>query len=294
MDSLITVFGGTGFLGRHIVRVLAERGHRVRIAARHPERHRFGPLEPQLQRQALDIRDRHAVTQALEDTQGTVNAVSLYVEKRGSARFEGIHVKAAVTLAQAARERRIKLVHISGIGVNLNSPSTYVQARTLGEIEVRETDPGAVVLRPSALFGEGDGLLGTLDRLTRLRIVPLFGRGTVRLQPTHVEDVALAVAESLEKPTVTGVFELGGADVCHYRDLVAAVAKAHNRQCFLVPVPFSVWGALARVLSILPNPPLTVHQLALLSHDNVTAHDLPGYLDLALNPRGVLKALESR
>lgn len=294
MDTLITVFGGTGFLGRRIVQVLARRGYRVRIAARHPEKLHFGTLETRLQRQAMDVRDERAVAQALEGAEAAVNAVSLYTEKRGSDGFREIHVKAAVALAQAANERHLKLVHLSGIGVNRNSPSTYVQARALGDIEVRETDPGAVVLRPSALFGDGDGLLGTLERLTRLPVVPLFGRGTVRLQPTHVDDVALAVAESIEKPTLNGVFELGGGDLCHYRQLVEAMARARRRHCYLMPVPMPLWYLLAKVLSLLPEPPLTVHQLALLSHDNVAAPDLPGYPDLALTPRGILQAMRKQ
>lgn len=282
--SLATVFGGTGFLGRRIVRHLADGGWRVRVAARRPEVP-AGADPDRVEVRVADIRDEEEVAAALEGAEAAVNAVSLYVETAGLS-FQAIHVEGAERLARSAAAAGVtRLVHISGIGSDPGSPSAYVAARGEGERRVREAFPGATVLRPSVLFGPGDAFLSALDGITRLPVVPLFGSGGTRLQPVFVADVAAAVVRALARPETAGeVFELGGGEVVTYREALEKVLAYRHRWRPLIPVPFAVWRALAAALSVLPNPPLTRDQLALLAADNVADPAVPGLAELDLEP----------
>ena len=195
------MLGGTGFLGRRVVRHLLDRGFRVRAAARHPERvpPLFGPNEMGAEAVGADVHDEASVVEALADAYGAVNTVSLYVERGGHETFRAVHVEAAARIARLAREVGVGcLIHVSGIGADPASPSNYIRARGEGEIAVREAFPGATLVRPSVMFGPDDSFLATLARLLRtLPVYPLFGRGRTRLQPVHVEDVGEAIARIL-------------------------------------------------------------------------------------------------
>lgn len=293
---MVTVFGGTGFLGREIVSQLLQAGVRVRVAARHPERAVFEESEQKPDLMTVDIRDENAVRQAVAGATGVVNAVSLYVEKHGLS-FEDIHVVAARRIARCAQEAGVgTLVHISGIGVDEHSASAYIRARTQGEQAVREIFEGAIVLRPSVLFGPGDSFLTTLASLARLPIIPLFGRGQTRLQPVHVADVASAAAQFLTRPPEPGlhqaeVFELGGVGIYTYRDLLELVLAHLGKRRPLLPVPFAGWRALAAVASALPNPPLTSDQVALMEQDNVVRSDAAGFAQLGIKPADIAATL---
>lgn len=287
----VTVFGGTGFVGRRIVATLLAADFEVRIAARRPGGWApDGEWGAQLQAMAVDVRSDASVEAALAGADAVVNAVSLYVERR-DARFHGVHVEAAGRMAGLARERGIeRYVHLSGLGVDPCSPSPYVRARAAGEAAVVAACPEAVILRPGAVVAAGEGLLATLDALTRLPVVPLFGRGAVRLQPVVVTDVAAAVSAVLGQPA-RGIFELGGADVLSYRQLIEAILACRGRRRLLLPVPMPVWHLLALAASPLPSPPLTRDQLLLLDRDNVVAEAVRGFQDLGIEPRGVLGLL---
>src|ERR1700694_5071788 len=195
-DRTVTVFGGTGFLGRRIVRHLRSRGFPVRITSRHPDRgHRlFGPDNPQLQSVGANIHDERSVADALAGAYGMVNAVSLYVE-HGQQTFHSVHVKAAQRVA--AQEHRAgveRFVHVSGIGADAASQSLYVRKRGEGELAVRAAFADALLIRPAVMFGPDDAFLTTiLKLLRRLPIYPMFGRGLTGLQPAYVEDVAEAI-----------------------------------------------------------------------------------------------------
>ena len=196
-DRTVTVFGGTGFLGRRIVRYLRSCGFPVRIASRHPDRgHRlFGPDDPQLQSVEANILDERSVAEALAGTYGVVNAVSLYLE-HGPETFHSVHVEAAQRVAvQADRAGVERFVHVSGIGADAGSPSRYIRKRGEGEFAVRAAFADALFVRPAVMFGPDDAFLTTILKLLRqLPIYPMFGRGRTRLQPAYVEDVAEAVA----------------------------------------------------------------------------------------------------
>lgn len=292
VERLITVFGGTGFLGRAILRRLVEAGARVRVAARRPASLPDDLSGDRVEQLAADIRDPDAVARAVQDADGVVNAVSLYAERAGNT-FQDIHVEGAENLARGARDAGVeRLVHVSGIGVDEDSPSAYVRARARGERCVREIFPEAVVLRPSVLFGPGDAFLAALKSVTLAPVIPLFGRGDTRLQPVFVDDVARAVERSLEDPGAPGrIFELGGAQVLTYREVVEAVLAHLGRRRVLVPVPFSAWRMLAGAVSVLPGPPLTRDQVILMQSDNRVSGELPTFADLGHEPAGFRPAL---
>src|SRR6202023_2814769 len=192
-DRSVTVFGGTGFLGRRIVRHLRSRGFPVRIASRHPDRgHRqFDPGDPQLQSVEANIQDERSVADALAGAYGVVNAVSLYLE-RGQETFHSVHVESAQRVAaQALRAGAERLFRVSGIGADARSPSLYLRKRGEGELAVRAAFADALFVRPAVMFGPDDAFLTTILRLLRqLPIYPMFGRGLTRLRPAYVEEVA--------------------------------------------------------------------------------------------------------
>lgn len=291
-DAPTVVFGGTGFLGATLVRELVEAGRPVRLVARHPVMPDWAEASDPLELVAADIRHDAEVAAALEGAGAVVNAVSLYVPTRRLS-FEAIHVEGAGRLARLAREAGLtRLIQISGIGADRASPSAYVRARARGEAAVLEALPKAIIVRPSVLFGPHDAFLATLARLTRLPVIPLFGRGETRLQPVHVVDVARALAHLATGPAPRRrLFELGGGDVLRYRDILELVMAQLHRERPLVPVPFPLWRVLAVLLSPLPSPPLTRDQVILMAHDNRVGEDVGTFADLGLAPRSLREGL---
>ena len=201
-DRVVTVFGGTGFLGRRIVRHLRLQGFSVRVASRHPDHGQalFPPDDLQLRSIKADVHDERSVADALADAYGAVNAVSLYIEQ-GQETFHSVHVESAQRVAVQAQRAGIKrLIHVSGIGADPRSPSLYIQKRGEGELAVREAFTDAILIRPAVMFGPDDAFLTTiLKLLDRLPIYPMFGNGQMRLQPVYVEDVGKAIAKILQK-----------------------------------------------------------------------------------------------
>jgi len=284
-----TVFGGTGFLGRAVVKRLKAEGARVRVAARHPD---AGVRPAGVEAVAADLRDADSVARALADTDWVVNAVGLYIESRDET-FQAIHVEGARAVAEAAAHGTAEaLVHISGIGADLASESSYVRARAAGEIAVREAFPEAAILRPSVLFGPEDSFFNSLARIARLvPAFPLFGDGRTRLQPAYVEDVAAAVARALSQAEARGrTYELGGKTYS-YRALIELLLRQIGIKRLLLPLPIPVWQATAGLLRPLPGAPITEHQIALMRQDNVADPELPGFAELGLEPASVEEAL---
>jgi len=288
---VVTVFGGTGFLGRRVVEHLREHGFFVRIVSRHRNRSRelFGPDGSQFQSLEADIHDPKAIAEALAGAHGVVNAVSLYVERQGET-FHSVHVEAARRLAARAQQDRVeRLVQVSGIGADAASPSLYIRKRGEGELSVRAAFPNAVVVRPAVMFGPNDAFLAPILALLRkLPVFPMFGRGLTRLQPAHVGDVAEAIAKALEQPEMRAVtFECGGPRIYSYEELLRAIAREAGLEARLVPMPFAAWRALAVMAEMLPNPPVTRNQVELMQVDNVASPDMPGFAELGISPRPV-------
>jgi uncharacterized protein YbjT (DUF2867 family) len=292
----VTVFGGTGFLGRRIVRHLRSRGFPVRIASRHPDQgHRlFGPDDPQLQSVGANIHDEQSVVEALTGAYGVVNAVSLYVE-HGQETFHSVHVESAQRVAaQAHRAGVDRLIHISGIGADAASQSRYIRKRGEGELAVRAAFVGALFIRPAVMFGPDDAFLTTILKFLRqLPVYPMFGRGRTRLQPAYVEDVAEAVARVIGRAeTHPTIFEFGGPRVYSYEQFLRAVAHQAGLAPILLPIPFAVWHALAWASEILPGPPLTRNQVDLMKIDTVSSPEMPGFVELEISPHSVEAILQ--
>jgi len=289
--STIVVFGGGGFLGRRLVDRLTAEGMTVRVAVRHPDHARFD-LRSMVDRVTVipaDVCDRASVAAALAGADAAVNAVSTYVEK-GGVTFQAVHVRGAENVAREAAAAGVaRLVLVSGIGADLDSRSPYIRARGSGELVVRQAFPGATIVRPGAMFGPGDALFGTLADLARLLpIPPLIGGGYTRLQPVFVEDVAEAIASILGDPgTVGRTYELAGPRVYTLRELVSMTLYLMGKWRLLIPVPFAVAEAQARLFELLPNPPLTTGQVDLLKADNVASGSLPGFQELKIHPKPV-------
>lgn len=285
-EHTVIVFGGTGFLGRRVVRHLRRRGFYVRIASRHPDRANglFVLDDPHIRSVEANIHDERSVAVALAGAYGVVNAVSLYVE-HGRETFHSVHVESAQRVAAQARLAGVKrFVHVSGIGSNAASPSLYIRKRGEGERAVRAAFADATVMRPAVMFGPDDAFLTTiLKLLSRLPIYPMFGRGLTKLQPAYVDDVAEAVVRMLQGPDVRATtFEFGGPRVYSYEELLKAIAHEAGLKARLLPIPFAAWQALAWFAEILPQPPITRNQVELMQVDSVASSEMPGFKELAI------------
>jgi len=293
VGQFVTVFGGTGFLGRRVVRHLRDKGFSIRVASRHP-RSPSGN-DPQIQPMAADIRERQSIATAVEGTFGVVNAVSLYVE-RGARTFQSVHVVAAEQLAEEARKAGVEwFIQVSGIGADAASPSPYIRARGQGEQAVRAAFANAGVVRPAVMFGPDDAFLNTLVQLLRrLPVYPMFGRGRTRMQPADVEDVGETIATLMQRTAAEAItVECGGPRVYTYEELLRTIARAANVNRLLVPMPFAAWHALARLTEVLPGAPVTRNQVELMEIDTVASADVPGFADFGISPRAMEEVLQS-
>src|SRR6516164_2593966 len=272
-----TVFGGTGFLGRRVVRRLREAGFAVRFAARHPERGRslFADGEPGIASIRADINEESAVAAAIAGSYAVVNAVSLYVE-RGKDTFRSVHVEAAARVARSAAEAGVpRLVHVSGIGADAGSPSAYIRSRGEGEAAVLRAFAAATLIRPAVMFGPDDAFVAPLlSMLRRLPAFPLFGTGGTRLQPVYVEDIGEAVARIMRLPATERVYELAGPQVYDYRSLLLLLGKSLGRERLL-----------------LRDPPITRSQVELMECDNIASPGVPGFANLGMTPRSLEEIL---
>ncbi len=282
---IVTVFGGSGFVGRHVVRARARDGWRVRVATRRPDlAFHLQPLGKVGQVQAVqaNVRVPASVAAALRGADAVVNLVGVLTES-GRQRFDAVHAFGARAIARAAREAGIAaVVHVSAIGADKASPSAYARSKAEGEAAVVEATPSAVVLRPSIVFGPEDQFFNRFATIARLSpVLPLFGGGATRFQPVFVGDVADAVALALAgKATPGATYELGGPETPTFRDLMQFIVDAIGRKRLLVPVPFAVarWAAfgteIADTASLGLFPPtmlFTRDQVELLRHDNVVS-----------------------
>ena len=289
--SCVTVFGGTGFLGRRVVHHLRKSGVTVHVASRHP-----GQTDGDDVKQiAANAHNERSVEAAIVGADGVVNAISLYVE-HGRETFHSVHVEAATRIAAVARRVGVKrLVHISGIGADVASPSPYVRSRGEGEVAVQAAFPGAVIVRPAVLFAPDDGFLTTILRLLRvLPAYPIFGDGRTRLQPAYADDVATAITQVLRQSRKPyPIYELAGPRVYSYEELVRTIARSEGLRPVLIRTPFAFWGAVAGLAEILPRPPLTRNQVELMQIDSTASENSPGFRELGISPRSLEEELEA-
>ena len=273
--KLVTVFGGSGFLGRHVVRALAKRGHRVRVACRRPDlAFHLQPLGGvgQIMAVQANLRNRPSVDRAIEGADHVINLVGIPFES-GKQRFGALQDFGARAVAEAARAAKLPLTHVSAIGADTDSPSAYARSKAAGEKAVRETVKDAVIFRPSVVFGPEDQFFNRFALLAQLSwVLPLIGGGETRLQPAYVGDVALAIALLVGGHVAGGkTYELGGPEVMTLRQCFEEVLRVTDRKRLLVPVPFWAARIQGAILGLLPNPLLTTDQVRLLVADNVVS-----------------------
>jgi uncharacterized protein YbjT (DUF2867 family) len=289
--SCVTVFGGTGLVGRRITRHLRESGTTVRVVSRHGRRAEDDGIELI----AADAHDERSVAAAIDAADGVVNAISLYVEQ-GSDTFHTVHVELAARIANAARRAGIRrFVHISGIGAAAASHSPYIRSRGEGEAAVQAAFPGATIVRPAVMFAPDDAFLTTILRLLRsLPAYPVFGDGRTRLQPVCADDVAAAIAQILrQSQRPYPIYELAGPRVYSYEELLRTIARIAGLRPLLMRMPFAFWEVIAGLGEMLPHPPLTRNQVELMQIDTTASEDLPGFRTLGISPRSLEEELEA-
>jgi uncharacterized protein YbjT (DUF2867 family) len=290
---LVTVFGGSGFLGRHAVRALAKAGYRIRVAVRHPRSAYFLPpmgTVGQIQLVKCEVQDKDQVAAALAGADAAVNLTGILYQS-GHNSFEGVHVEAAGNIAEAARAAGIRtLVHVSVLGADPHSPSQYACSKGEGEAKVRAALADATVLRPSLVFGPEDRLFNKFAALARLvPALPLIGGGRTRFQPVFVGDVAAAILRCVQDAGTHGkTYELGGPVVYSYKDLMRIVLETIGRKRLLVPVPFFLASVKAFFLQmsklVTVEPLLTPDQVTFLKKDHVVEPAALTLADLGIAP----------
>ncbi|MFC0804179.1 complex I NDUFA9 subunit family protein [Ensifer sp. P24N7] len=277
LPPLVTIFGGSGFVGRHVVRALAKRGYRIRVAVRRPDL--AGHLQPlgnvgQISFVQANLRYRKSVDRAVDGADHVINCVGVLFES-GRNTFEAVQDFGARAVAEAARATGATLTHISAIGADASSQSSYARTKGRAEAAILETLPAAVMLRPSIIFGPEDGFFNKFAEMARFSpVLPLIGGGQTRFQPVYVTDVAEAVARSVDGKLTGGtIYELGGPQVLSFRECLDIMLKTIDRKRSFVSLPFGIASLMGSVASLVPfiTPPLTADQVVLLKSDNVVS-----------------------
>jgi NADH dehydrogenase len=275
-DTLVTVFGGSGFLGRHVVRALAKRDYRIRVGVRRPEL--AGHLQPlgkvgQIHAVQVNLRYPASVRTAMRDSHVAINLVGI-LSKSGAQTFEAVVAEGAATVAKAAAAAGARMVHVSAIGADSKSDSAYARAKAAGEKAVLAAVPSATILRPSVVFGSEDQFANRFAALARMSpVLPLIGGGETKLQPAYVGDVATAIADAVDGTTKAGAeYELGGPEVLSMREIMQIILRVIERERILVPVPFAIARLKAIFLQFAPGAlKLTPDQVTMLKTDNVVS-----------------------
>jgi NADH dehydrogenase len=292
MQTLVTVFGGSGFVGTQTVRELARAGWRVRVAVRNPSlayRMRLMGDVGQVDIVQANIRDADSVARALEGAQASLNLVGLLRETARQT-FTAVHVDGACTIAQAAKAAgATRIVQMSALGADLKSTSRYARTKAEGEAAVRAIDPEAVIARPSIVFGQEDGFFNRFAAMAQVSpALPLIGGGATRFQPIFIGDLGQALARMVADAACAGrTYELGGATTYSFLDLMNLMLAETGQRRLLLPLPFGVASAMGRVFDLasgLVAPPITADQVELLKTDNVASGNYPGLMDLGVSP----------
>lgn len=275
IDTLVTVFGGSGFLGRHVIRALCKRDYRIRVGVRRPDL--AGHLQPlgkvgQISPVQANVRYPDSVAAAARGASVIVNLVGILTES-GAQSFDAVQTEGAATLARVARDTGARLVHVSALGADAGSASRYARSKAAGEAAVLEAMPSATIFRPSVMFGPEDHFTNRFAGLARMSpVLPLIG-GETRMQPVYVGDVATAIADAVDGTTKTGAtYELGGPEVMTMREILEIILRVSERDSALVPLPFGLAKFKAAFLQFAPGDfKLTPDQVEMLRHDNVVS-----------------------
>ncbi|MEZ5935112.1 MAG: complex I NDUFA9 subunit family protein [Alphaproteobacteria bacterium] len=297
-ERLITIFGGTGFIGRHLVRRLAADGWRIRVVSRSPGL--AGHLQPlgevgQIVVQPLLAKDEAALTALLAGSSAVVNLVGILYEA-GKQRFDEVHGDFPGLIARAAAKAGVgHMVHVSAIGADEHASSAYARSKAKGEAAVRAAFPAAVIIRPSIVIGPEDDFFNRFAAMARVSpALPLIGGGRTRFQPVYVGDVARAILAGMERADAQGqTFEIGGAKTYSFEQLLRYMLAVIGRRRFLVDLPYGIAAFQARLCEFLPQPPLTRDQIELLKTDNVVHEGAPTLTDLGITPTPIESVVPS-
>lgn len=291
--KLVTVFGGSGFVGRHVVAALAKRGYRVRVAVRRPDL--AGHLQPlgnvgQIQAVQANLRFRESVNRAVQGADHVVNLVGILYES-GAQTFDAVQEFGARAIAEAARNVGAGLTHVSAIGADKASPADYAKTKAGAEAAVLGTVPTAVILRPSIVFGPEDNFFNQFAGLARfMPFLPLIGGGQTKFQPVYVGDVAEAVARSVDGLLTPGaIYELGGPEVKTFKQCLELVLQLTGRKRPLISIPFGIAKIQGTILGLLPKPLLTKDQVLMLERDTIVS-DRAKLAGLTLEGMGISPA----
>ena len=298
MIHTVAVIGGSGFVGRVTIEKLAQAGKQIIVLCRNSDRAKF--LKPmgrigQITIVAGDALDDAALESVLAPADAVVNMVGILAET-GAQKFHALQAELPKRIGQiAARHQHQAVVHLSAIGADATSASRYAKTKAAGEAGLKAAFPKAVILRPSVIFGPRDGFFNRFAAMAQIApALPLPGGGHMRMQPVFVEDVAVAIlvglgvaGGDLKKQPAGRIYELGGPDICSFRQLMALTLQYSQRRRLLVPIPFAAMALGATVAGLLPNPPLTTDQLRLLKMDNVVAKGALKLADLGIVPTSI-------
>ncbi|MBL4894989.1 MAG: complex I NDUFA9 subunit family protein [Emcibacter sp.] len=286
-QQLVTIFGGAGFVGTTLVEHLAKTGVRIRVAVRRPNSAmHVKPLGDvgQIQVVQTNLRDEASVRAAVRDSDVVINLAGILSES-GAQTFKAVHTAGAETVARVSAELGVKkLVHISALGVDENSPSFYAQSKAFGEKAVTQAFPEATIIRPSVIFGAGDALFNRFAKIASLPLIPVFS-GDTKFQPVYVGDVVKVIVRASTDNAMAGeTYELGGADVYSLRDMMKLAAQEALQKPLFIDVPAFIAPVKAFFFSLLPNPVITLDQLRMLKVDNVVSDEARGLADLGITP----------
>ncbi|MEM9276939.1 MAG: complex I NDUFA9 subunit family protein [Pseudomonadota bacterium] len=273
--KLVTIFGGSGFVGRHTVRALSNRGYQVRVAVRRPDL--AGHLKPlgnvgQIQLVQANLRYRKSVEAAVRGSDVVVNLVGI-LQESGRQKFDAVQTLGARAVAEATREVGARLVHMSAIGANPDSLSGYGESKGEGEQAVHSVIKDAIIVRPSIVFGPEDDFFNRFGAMARIApALPLIGGGETKFQPVYVGDVAEAIARAVDGDLTAGkIYELGGPQVASFRECLELLLEETGRKRMLVNLPWFAAGMIGKLVGWLPGAPITADQVEMLKTDNVVS-----------------------
>ena len=288
-QKIATIFGATGFIGRHLIRRLTEKDFRIIVATRSPYLH--GYLKPlgdpgQIDLERVNLFDEKTLKVLLKNSNVVVNLVGILYETRKQ-KFENIHSKFPELLSKLCNEHGIeKFIHLSALGINEDVKSMYMRTKLQGEKNILNNFDNSIILRPSIVFGPEDKFFNQFASLSQfLPFLPLIGGGQTKFQPIYVGDVAKAIATILETEEIDNkIYELGGAEIFTFQQLMNILLKEIQKRRFLIPIPFSIAKFMARILQLFPKPLITTDQIEMLKEDNIVSNNYGTLLDLNIEP----------
>ena len=296
IDKLVTIFGGSGFIGRHLVKKLANKGFRIRVAVRNP--HLAGFLKipgkvGQIELHQSNIRDKESIDRVIQGSDIVVNLVGI-ISETSNQKFNNLHISGIDQISKLAKKNNVrKLIHLSAIGANINSSSRYAFTKGKGEIVLRKNFASATIIRPSIVFGPEDKFFNRFAGIARLSpFLPLFGGGKSKFQPVYVEDLCDAIIKSAENSSLESqIIELGGPQIYDFKQLMEILLKTIKRKRILISLPIGVAYVTGFLFNKLPNPLLTIDQVRLLETDNIVSKENLTFADLGIEPKSLVDIL---